>query len=120
MKFNTIFMYDTYTYDMNNYDIKYNVEFVMLIIKYKNFPVKFHKEIFENLTCLLALWHIKLKIRHAVCHVNTFICTLARKNEELARFHVKHTSKQARCHVGQRSHAGMHDARFRKFGSSYL
>ena len=29
MKFNTIFMYDTYTYDMNNYDIKYNVEFVM-------------------------------------------------------------------------------------------
>ena len=31
-------MYDTYTYDMNNYDIKYNVEFVMLIIKYKNFP----------------------------------------------------------------------------------
>ena len=38
MKFNTIFMYDTYTYDMNNYDIKYNVEFVMLIIKYKNFP----------------------------------------------------------------------------------
>ena len=31
-------MYDTYTYDMNNYDIKCNVEFVMLIIKYKNFP----------------------------------------------------------------------------------
>ena len=29
MKFNTIFMYDTYTYDMNNFDIKYNVEFVM-------------------------------------------------------------------------------------------
>ena len=26
MKFNTIFMYDTYTYDMYNYDIKYNVE----------------------------------------------------------------------------------------------
>ena len=27
MKYNTIFMYDTYTYDMCNYDIKYNVEF---------------------------------------------------------------------------------------------
>ena len=27
MKFNTIFMYDAYTYDMYNYDIKYNVEF---------------------------------------------------------------------------------------------
>ena len=27
MKYNTIFMYETYTYDMCNYDIKYNVEF---------------------------------------------------------------------------------------------
>ena len=27
MKYNTIFMYDTYTYDMHNYDIKYAVEF---------------------------------------------------------------------------------------------
>ena len=27
MKYNTIFMYDTYTYDMYNYDIKYDVEF---------------------------------------------------------------------------------------------
>ena len=27
MKYNTIFMYDTYTYDMYNYDIKYAVEF---------------------------------------------------------------------------------------------
>ena len=27
MKYNTIFMYDTYTYDKYNYDIKYNVEF---------------------------------------------------------------------------------------------
>ena len=25
--FNTIVMYDTYTYDIYNYDIKYNVEF---------------------------------------------------------------------------------------------
>ena len=27
MKYNTIFMYDTYTYHMYNHDIKYNVEF---------------------------------------------------------------------------------------------
>ena len=27
MKYNTIFMYDTYTYDMYNYDMKYNVAF---------------------------------------------------------------------------------------------
>ena len=27
MKYNTIFMYDTYTYHMYNYDIKYNIEF---------------------------------------------------------------------------------------------
>ena len=27
MKYTTIFMYDTYTYHMYNYDIKYNVEF---------------------------------------------------------------------------------------------
>ena len=27
MKYNTVFMYDTYTYDMHNYDIKCNIEF---------------------------------------------------------------------------------------------
>ena len=27
MNFNTIFMHDTYTYDIYNYDIKCNVEF---------------------------------------------------------------------------------------------
>ena len=27
MKYNTIFMYDTYNYHMYNYDLKYNVEF---------------------------------------------------------------------------------------------
>ena len=27
MKYNTVFMYDTYTYDMYYCDIKYNVEF---------------------------------------------------------------------------------------------
>ena len=27
MRHNTIFMYNTYTYDMYNYDNKYNVEF---------------------------------------------------------------------------------------------
>ena len=26
MKYNTIFMYDTYTCDMYNYDVKYNVK----------------------------------------------------------------------------------------------
>ena len=26
MKYNTIFMYDTYTYHMYNHDIKYNIE----------------------------------------------------------------------------------------------
>ena len=27
MKYSKIFIYDTYTYHMHNYDIKYNVEF---------------------------------------------------------------------------------------------
>ena len=27
MKYNATFMYDTYTYEMNNYDIKYNIEY---------------------------------------------------------------------------------------------
>ena len=27
MNYDIIFMYDTYTYDMYNYDIKYNLEF---------------------------------------------------------------------------------------------
>ena len=27
MKSDTVFKYDTYTYDVNNYDIKYNVQF---------------------------------------------------------------------------------------------
>ena len=27
MKYNTVFMYDTDTYEMYNYDIKYNVEY---------------------------------------------------------------------------------------------
>ena len=27
MKYNKIFIYDSYTYHMYNYDIKYNVEF---------------------------------------------------------------------------------------------
>ena len=29
MRYNTTFMYDTYTYHMYNYDIKYNVEFFL-------------------------------------------------------------------------------------------
>ena len=27
MKYNTTFMYDTHTYDIYNYNVKYNVEF---------------------------------------------------------------------------------------------
>ena len=27
IKYNTIFIYDRYTYDINDYDIKWNVEF---------------------------------------------------------------------------------------------
>ena len=85
MKFNTIFMYDTYTYDMNNYDIKYNVEFVMLIIKYKNFPWNFIRKSLKiwhafwhfgtsswkfgtpcgTLTRLFARWHVKMRNWHA-------------------------------------------------------
>ena len=37
MKYNTIFLYDTYTYHMYNYDIQYKVE-VLILIKYRNFP----------------------------------------------------------------------------------
>ena len=36
IKFNTIFMYDTYKNHMYNYDIKYNVEVFYIIIKYRN------------------------------------------------------------------------------------
>ena len=35
MKYNTTFMYSTYTYYMCNYDIKYNVEFSKIIMKYR-------------------------------------------------------------------------------------
>ena len=31
-------MYDTYTHDMYKYGIKYNVEFFINNIKYRNFP----------------------------------------------------------------------------------
>ena len=48
MKYNTISMYDTYTYDMYNYDVKYNKEFFYIIIKYRNFPLHFVRGMFEN------------------------------------------------------------------------
>ena len=32
MNYNTIFVYNTYTYDMYNYDIKYNVNFLSIEI----------------------------------------------------------------------------------------
>ena len=64
MKYNTIFMYDTYTYDMYNYDIKYNVEFFYVIIKYRNFPYRFVRGMFEKLARRMARWHV-------YCHVGT-------------------------------------------------
>ena len=38
MKYNIIFVYDTYTYDKYNCDTKYNAEFFYIIIKYRYFP----------------------------------------------------------------------------------
>ena len=55
----------------------------------------------EKLARLLARWHAKLKHWHATWHVSTFIGTLARENEKLARFW--HDDTQARWHV---NHAG--------------
>ena len=57
MEYNTIFMYDTYTYHMYNYDIKYNVEFFYIIIKYRNFPYHFTIGMSEK----LARWQAKMK-----------------------------------------------------------
>ena len=50
---------------------------------------------FEKLARLLASWHGKLKHCHTILHVGTFIGTLPRKDEKLARFwHVDdHTGK---------------------------
>ena len=41
---------------------------------------------FKKLARLLAHWHASLKHWYAVWHVGTFIGTLTRKNEKLARF----------------------------------
>ena len=46
---------------------------------------------FEKLAHLLARRHAKLKYWHVLWHVGTFIGTLARKNEKLARFYHVHT-----------------------------
>ena len=56
----------------------------------------------ENVARYLARWHAKLKHWHAVWHIDTFIDTLARKNEKFARFN--HGGTQARWHV---DHVGM-------------
>ena len=107
MKYNTIFMYDTCTYDMYNYDIKYNVEFLK----------EEYKSNIRKLVRLLALWHANLKHWHAVRHVGTFIVTLARKIEKLARFW--HVATKARWHASRltripRCHAGTCGTRFSK------
>ena len=68
MKYNTIFMYDTCTYDMYNYDIKYNVEF--LKEEYKSNIRKIGTPFgtlagqFETLARRTARWHV-------YCHVGT-------------------------------------------------
>ena len=79
-------------FNMHNYNIKYNVAFFMTI-ECRNFQYHFEREMFETLARFLARWrdklknwHAKLKRWHAVWHVGTFIGTLARKNENLARF----------------------------------
>ena len=69
-------MYGRDTYDIYNYDIKYNVEY--FIIKYRNFPLHFVRGMFEKLVRLLVGWHTKLKNWQAVWHVGTFIGTLTR------------------------------------------
>ena len=67
---------------------------------------------FKKLARPLTRWHNKLKHWHATWHVATFLGTLARTNEKLARFwhmgmqarwHINHTSTQARWYV---DHAG--------------
>ena len=41
MKYNLVFIYETYTYDMNNYDIKYKCKTFYVMIKYENFTLAF-------------------------------------------------------------------------------
>ena len=57
MKCNTVFMYDTNTYNMYNYDIKCNVEFFYIITKYRNFPLVFlsSEECLKNWH---TVWHV--------------------------------------------------------------
>ena len=55
----------------------------------------------EKLARLLARWHAKLKNWQVTWDVGTFVGTLTRKNEKLARFW--HVDRQARWHV---NHAG--------------
>ena len=63
------------------------------MIKYRKFPYHFVKRMLKKLAQLLARWqtklgnwHSKLKYWHALSDVETFIGTLARKNEKLAHF----------------------------------
>ena len=95
MKYDKIFIYDTYAYDMYNYDKMQNLQNVVKCGKMYNFLYNnkvqkftqhFVRGMSEKLACLLARWHAKLKNWHAVQHVGMFIDTLARKNEKLARF----------------------------------
>ena len=57
MKYNTIFMFNTYTYDIYiyiTYDIKYNVKFLCRN-KVLKFPLAFCK---RNIGKLVCFWHI--------------------------------------------------------------
>ena len=67
----------TYAYNMYSHDIKYNVEF-FIIIRHRNFPQHFVREMFEKLARLLTRWqanlknwHVKLKHCHVYWHVGT-------------------------------------------------
>ena len=59
MKYNTIFIYDTYTYSMYNWSQAQGRTFYM-IIKYINFPQQFVRGMFKKLARLVVRWHVKL------------------------------------------------------------
>ena len=71
MKYNTIFMYDTYMH-MCNYDIRDNVEFFIFLLAFRKRSVWKIGTLFgtlprqiEKLTRLLERWHLKMRRWHA-------------------------------------------------------
>ena len=87
IRYNTIFLYDAYTYDicdMYIYDINYNVELFTLM--YRNFPYHFVREMFEKLPRLLPVdtssWKFGIPFGTLARQVGTPYGTLGRKNEK--------------------------------------